>query len=72
MDDKVIQAISKEAVTEFEALRQSGHCNMMDRRDVQNTSNQLGFHALASLLKSEYVMLLKNYSELMEHYQVKR
>jgi hypothetical protein len=64
--------ISKEAVEQFEEIRAMGPCNMLDRRCVQEAANDFDYYDLAILERDEYLFLVRNYSQLMKHYGIKR
>ena len=56
--------ISKKLVQKYEKIRRSGKYNMFTD----------GFQVIAELgcTVDEYVYILKNYSELMKHYNIER
>jgi len=55
---------------QYEEVRAAGPCNMMDYRCVQVWADS--HHALASLTKQEYLLILKHYGDLMDFHGVKR
>ena len=66
MKDKITRKIMEQ----FEEIRESGVCNMMDRGCVQSEANDLEFDELASLDRKEYVYILSNYGDLTEEYNI--
>ena len=64
------EEITKDVMVEYEAVRQSGACNMLDFGCVQNVADQLGFYSLASLEKDGYFYILSNFGKLMSHFEI--
>lgn len=56
--------VSKELVQRYEEIRSSGEYNMFT--DAAQVIEELGCS------KDEYAYILKNYSELMKHYNIER
>ena len=60
----------KEIIHQYEAIRQSGVTNMLDRTVVQETAFVMGWNELADLNTKEYAQLLSDYSALMAEHNV--
>jgi len=69
---EIAKVIPKEVMEQYEEIRAAGPCNMFDIRCVQIEADLLGYHALASLTKGKYVLILTEYEDLMEFHGVKR
>lgn len=72
MKANVTKVITKEAMQQYEKIRARGSYNMMDRSGVQAEADLYEYHALASLTKAEYLLILRHYSELMQHHGIER
>jgi len=60
------KSIRKIETEQFESIRKSGICNMIDMNCVQNAAESFGMFELADMDKMDYIYLLKNYSKLMK------
>ena len=72
MNTTIDARISREAMEQYEDIRKSGRCNMMDFNCVMHQAREWDYYDLAELAdnKSDYLYLLQNYSRLMELYQI--
>lgn len=70
--EHAIDVISKEAMQQFENVRQEGPCNMLDYKCVLRFADSEEMYALASLLGEEYDLIIKHYSILMKFHKIKR
>jgi len=64
--------ITKEVMEEYELLRQMGLCNMFAFPCVKEYAKKTGLDYLAEIDKKDYLFILKNYSGLMEQFEIKR
>jgi hypothetical protein len=69
---KIIETISKEAMQQYEEIRALGPCNMLDLECVKEEAEALGHTELAALTRAEFLMIFKNYFDLMHHYEIER
>lgn len=53
---------------QFEAIRITGSCNMLDINCVQWQAYLRGLYSLVSLKKQEYLWIIENYSALQDKY----
>jgi hypothetical protein len=72
MEEEILRQISKATMGQFEKLRSSGECNMLDLGCVFDVSIREGWHDLAKAASSHknYSVILENFSYLMEHYGI--
>ena len=64
--------ITYRTMLEYEKLRKEGAYNMLDYSAVKMQASIHQFYSIVCLLSSEYLFLLRNYSELMKHYEIAR
>lgn len=70
MNSEIRTLITRKIVEQYEIIRRAGACNMANYRCVNGEAWLHHFDELADLTKEEYSILLENYGELMEHYQI--
>ena len=63
--------VTKAMVVQFERIRQSSTCNMMDYICVIYNADIQGWYELSELTRFEYVDLIKNYSRYMTKFDLK-
>lgn len=63
---------TKVTVEEYELLRASGFCKMLDYKHVMCLADEYRLGELADLTAEEYGYLIANYTQLMEEYNVER
>ena len=64
--------ITKEIMEQYEAIRQSGACNMFDYFCVVDIADRTDMDELASLTREEYKQLLMNFNALMKKHDIKQ
>lgn len=64
--------ITKTVMEQYEKVRASGKCDMLDFYCVQRTADERKLYELACLDVREYVKILEGYSKLMTFYNIKR
>ena len=71
MLDQVLELISKEAMQQYEIVRKSGVCNMFDMTCIAEVCNSLDYQDLLEVAedRKSYSTLLRNFSDLMQHYK---
>jgi len=71
MLDQVLELISKEAMQQYEIVRKSGVCNMFDMTCIAEVCSALEFQDLLEITedRKSYSTLLRNFSDLMQHYK---
>jgi len=53
---------TREVLAEYEDVRRSGQCNMVDERCVENVARARGFHSLLRIInQGRYAELLSQY-----------
>lgn len=70
--EKIEEIISKEAMEQYETVRQSGVTNMFDYYNVMRVATECELYALGSLSLEDYKVLILNFSKLMKHYDIKQ
>lgn len=70
MPESFPEYITKQLLTQFEIIRKSALCNMINYYCVQRHASQLNFHDLASLFHDEYLYVLRNYTELITRFEI--
>lgn len=71
-DQIVDSPITREVMEQYEQLRRLGPCNMFDLGCVQLYAEQMEFYELAELDRGDYLYILKNFSQLMAHYEIEQ
>ena len=68
----MLELISKEAMQQYEIVRKSGICNMLDMTCVATACNSLDYQELQEVVedRKSYSTLLRNFSDLMKHYRI--
>lgn len=61
-------SITKEHMEQYEAIRQSGVCNMLDRQSVLKQAKIRGFLRLAELIQIDNLTGSRDYNNLIENY----
>ena len=71
---EAIEVISADAMEQYEEVRTSGYCNMIDRNCVSDACELMGHYDLVEIAEDRklYAALLLNYSGLMQHYGIKQ
>ena len=64
--------MTKEIMEQYEAVRQSGACNMFNYYCVTNVAKTLGFDALAEVSFDEYKDILMNFEKYMKQFDIKQ
>jgi len=64
--------MTKEIMEQYEAIRQSGACNMFDYCCVQRIADKCEMYALASLTRKEYGKVLMNFGKYMKKFGIKQ
>ncbi len=62
--------MTKTIMEQYEAVRQSGDCNMFDYNCVITIADRLNFYALACLTRDEYKDILMNFGKYMKKFGV--
>lgn len=62
--------MTKEIMEQYEAIRQSGACNMFDYNCVIRIANIFEFYELALLTKEEYKDILMNFGKYMKEFNI--
>jgi hypothetical protein len=74
--EEILKSITKEVVEQYELLRRSGICNMIDINCVASTSIQLAYKDLATFLGhfwlDGYTEILKNFDDLLKKYDIEQ
>ena len=64
--------MTKEIMEQYEAVRQSGACNMFNYNCVTNVAETLGFDALAEVSFDKYKDILMNFEKYMKQFDIKQ
>ena len=64
--------MTKEIMEQYEAVRQSGACNMFNYSCVIQIADRLKFYKLASLSMDEYKDILMNFEKYMKQFDIKQ
>lgn len=69
---EAVQIIDKRAMEEYEMVRKSGACNMLDIGCVAQVAAVCGFAELEDVAdeRTAYIGLLENFSALMRNYEI--
>lgn len=68
----MMEKITKETMEQYEKIRQSGACNMLDYYCVQGIASKMEMYSLASLSREDYGELLMNFGTLMKEHNIKQ
>ena len=64
--------LTKELIEQYEETRASGICNMYDFDCVIRTADEFGLDLLVDVTRKDYVLILKNYSRLIDEFEIER